>query len=150
MRCKIRNPMTTEQQLRQRLRKIAALFEGATTVGERNAAAAAIDRVKRAIDTTSKVDTPVEYHFNLPDHWKRRLFSALCRRYGLEPYRYRRQRHTTVMVKVPKSFVDRTLWPEYLELSKALNEYLEEATERIIREEVYGNSEEAAERDARQ
>jgi tRNA nucleotidyltransferase (CCA-adding enzyme) len=142
--------MTTEQQLRQRLRKIAALFEGATTVGERNAAAAAIDRVKRAIDTTSKVDTPVEYHFNLPDHWKRRLFSALCRRYGLEPYRYRRQRHTTVMVKVPKSFVDRTLWPEYLELSKALNEYLEEATERIIREEVYGDSEEAAERDARQ
>ena len=150
MRCKIRNPMTTEQQLRQRLRKIAALFEGATTVGERNAAAAAIDRVKRAIDTTSKVDTPVEYHFNLPDHWKRRLFSALCRRYGLEPYRYRRQRHTTVMVKVRKSFVDRTLWPEYLELSKALNEYLEEATERIIREEVYGNSQEAAERDARQ
>jgi tRNA nucleotidyltransferase (CCA-adding enzyme) len=150
MRCKISNPMTTEQQLRERLRKIAALFEGATTVGERNAAAAAIDRVKRAIDATSKVDTPVEYHFNFPDHWKRRLFSALCRRYGLEPYRYRRQRHTTVMVKVPKSFVDRTLWPEYLELSKALNEYLEEATERIIREEVYGDSEEAAERDARQ
>ena len=28
--------------------------------------------------------------------------------------------------------------------------YLEEATERIIREEVYGNSQEAAERDARQ
>ena len=150
MRCKISNPMTTEQQLRERLRKIAALFEGATTVGERNAAAAAIDRVKRAIDATSKVDTPVEYHFNFPDHWKRRLFSALCRRYGLEPYRYRRQRHTTVMVKVRKSFVDRTLWPEYLELSKALNEYLEEATERIIREEVYGNSQEAAERDARQ
>ncbi len=150
MRCKIGNPMTTEQQLRERLRKIAALFEGATTVGERNAAAAAIDRVKRAIDAASKVDKPVEYHFNFPDHWKKRLFSALCRRYGLEPYRYRRQRHTTVMVNVPKSFVDRTLWPEYLELSDALNEYLEEATERIIREEVYGDSEEAAERDARQ
>src|ERR1035441_4807381 len=89
MRCKIKNPMTTEQQPRQRLRKIAALFEGATTVGERNAAAAAIDRVKRAIDATSKVDTPVEYHFNFPDHWKRRLFSALgglvqaCRYCGL-------------------------------------------------------------------
>ena len=142
--------MTTEQQLRERLRKIAALFEGAATAGERDASAAAIDRVKKAIDVASKVDTPVEYHFNLPDHWKRRLFSALCRRHGLEPYRYRRQRHTTVMVKVPKSFVDGTLWPEYLELSKALNEYLEEATERIIREEVYGDSEEAAERNARQ
>lgn len=150
MRCKIRSPMTTEQQLRERLRKIAALFEGAATAGERDASAAAIDRVKKAIDVASKVDTPVEYHFNLPDHWKRRLFSALCRRHGLEPYRYRRQRHTTVMVKVPKSFVDGTLWPEYLELSKALNEYLEEATERIIREEVYGDSEEAAERNARQ
>src|ERR1039458_3078594 len=140
MRCKISNPMTTEQQLRERLRKIAALFEGATTVGERNAAAAAIDRVKRAIDATSKVDTPVEYHFNFPDHWKRRLFSALCRRYGLEPYRYRRQRHTTVVVRAPRSFINNTLWPEFLQIKDALDEYLNEATERIIREEVYGNS----------
>jgi hypothetical protein len=142
--------MTTEQQLRERLRKIANLFEGATTTGERNAAASAIERVKRAIDAAAKVDTPVEYHFNLPDHWKRRLFSALCRRYGLEPYRYRRQRYTTVVVRVPKSFVDSTLWPEYLELSKALNDYLDEATERIIREEVYGNYQEASEREVPQ
>ena len=140
--------MTTEQQLRERLRKIAALFEGASTVGERNAAAAAIERIKKAIDAAAKVEQPVEYHFNLPDHWKRRLFSALCRRYGLEPYRYRRQRYTTVMVRVPKSFVDSTLWPEYVELSKALNEYLDEATERIIREEVYRDSREASEREA--
>lgn len=140
--------MTTEQQLRERLRKIAALFEGATTMGERNAASAAIERIRKAIDATARVEQPVEYHFNLPDHWKRRLFSALCRRYGLEPYRYRRQRYTTVMVRVPKSFVDSTLWPEYLQLSDALNEYLEEATERIIREEVYRNSGEAAEREA--
>ena len=142
--------MTTEQQLREKLRKIAALFEGAATIGERNAAAAAIERIKLAIHAAAKVDTPVEYHFNLPDHWRRRLFSALCRRYGLQPYRYRRQRYTTVMVKVPKSFVDGTLWPEYLELSEALNEYLEEATERIIREEVYRDSGDASEREAGQ
>jgi len=142
--------MTTEQQLRERLRKIAALFEGAATLGERNAAAAAIERIKKAIDAAAKADKPVEYHFNLPDQWRRRLFSALCRRYGLEPYRYHRQRHTTVMVRVPKSFVDKTLWPEYLELSKALNEYLDEATERIIREEVYGDSAEASEREVSQ
>jgi len=141
--------MTTEQQLREKLRKIAALFEGAATIGERNAAAAAIERIKRAIGEAAKVDKPVEYHFNLPDHWKRRLFSALCRRYGLEPYRYHRQRYTTVMVRVPKAFVDSTLWPEYLELSAALDEYLNEATERIIREEVYGDAREASEREAR-
>ncbi len=138
--------MTTEQKLRERLRKIAALFEGATTPGERTAAAAAIDRIKRAIEADAKVEQPVEYRFNVPDQWRRRLLSALCRRYGLEPYRYRRQRLTTIMVRVPKSFVDHTLWPEYLELSRALSEYLEEATERIIRDEVYGDSGEAGER----
>ncbi|MGA7409870.1 MAG: hypothetical protein WBW33_05255 [Bryobacteraceae bacterium] len=39
-----------------------------------------------------------------------------------------------------------TLWPEYLELQDALHSYLSEATERIIREEVYGDAGEAAER----
>ena len=138
--------MTTEQQLRDRLRKISALFEGATTIGERNAAAAAIERVKQALASTAQVEQPTEYTFKLRDDWRRRLFAALCRRYGLKPYRYKRQRRTTVMVRVPKSFVDKTLWPEFLELEKALEEYLNEATERIIREEVYGDAGDASER----
>jgi hypothetical protein len=50
------------------------------------------------------------------------------------------------MVRVPRSFVDSTLWPEYLELQEALHAYLNEATERIIREEVCGDTGEAAER----
>jgi hypothetical protein len=138
--------MTTEQQLRDRLRKISALFEGATTIGERNAAAAAIERVKQALASTAKIELPAEYTFKMRDDWHRRLFAALCLRYGLKPYRYKRQRRTTVMVRVPKSFVDKTLWPEYLELEKALGEYLNEATERIIREEVYGDTGDASER----
>jgi hypothetical protein len=138
--------MTTEEQLREKLRKISALFEGATTVGERNAAAAAIERVRKSLDTKLKTEQPLEYQFALPDRWQRRLFSALCRRYGLEPYRYKRQRYTTVMLRVPKSFVDTTLWPEYQELRTALNEYLNNATERIIREEVFRDAGEASER----
>ena len=137
--------MTAEQQLRERLRKIEALFEGAATFGERSAAAAAIARVKKALDALTKTEQPQEFHFTLPDRWQRRLFSALCRRYGLKPYRYKRQRYTTVMVQVPKSFVEQTLWPEYLELKAALDEYLNEATERIIQEEVYRDAGEAAE-----
>ncbi len=82
----------------------------------------------------------------MQDQWQRRLFTALCRRYGLEPYRYKRQRYTTVIVRAPRSFVDNTLWPEYLELQSALNAYLSEATQRIIREEVYKDADEAAER----
>jgi hypothetical protein len=38
------------------------------------------------------------------------------------------------------------LWPEFLQIRTALDEYLNEATERIIREEVYGDADEAEER----
>jgi hypothetical protein len=137
--------MSSEEQLREKLRKISALFEGATTVGERNAAAAAIDRIKKGLGSMLKTEQPVEFQFTLPDRWQRRLFAALCRRYGLQPFRYKRQRYTTVMVRVPKSFVDTTLWPEYVELRAALNDYLNDATERIIREEVYRDAAEASE-----
>jgi hypothetical protein len=138
--------MTTEQQLREKLRKISALFEGAKTIGERHAAAAAILRVKQALAARAQVEQPIEMQFTLPDRWQRRLFTALCRRYGLEPYRYARQRYTTVMLRVPRSFVDKTLWPEYVELKAALDEYLNDATERIVREEVYRDAREAPER----
>jgi hypothetical protein len=138
--------MTPEQELREKLRKITALFAGATTIGERNAAAAAIDRVRKALNVAAQTEPPIEMQFALSDHWRRRLFTALCRRYGLEPYRYPRQRHTTVVVRAPRSFINNTLWPEYLQIKDALDEYLNEATERIIREEVYGDSTEAPER----
>ena len=140
------NSVFTEQELRERLRKISALFEGATTPGERNAAAAAIDRVKKSLAGMQQTEPTMEMQFSLPDRWQRRLFGALCRRYGLEPYRYKRQRYTTVMVRAPQSFVDRTLWPEYQQIKGALDEYLNEATERIIREEVFGDAGEAGER----
>ena len=138
--------MTTEQELRQKLRKIAALFEGATTEGERDAAAAALHRVRAALGTAVKTERTIEMTFRLPDRWNRRLFLALCRRYGLKPYRYPRQRYSTVVLRAPESFISKTLWPEYLEISQALDDYLNEATERIIREEVFGDAEEAEER----
>lgn len=138
--------MTSEQQLREKLRKISALFDGASTAGERNAAAAAIERVKASLAAMAATEQPVEIQFTLPDRWQRRLFSALCRRYGLEPYRYKRQRYTTVMLRAPQSFLDKTLWPEYVQLKEALDQYLNQATERIIREEVYRDAREAAER----
>jgi hypothetical protein len=50
------------------------------------------------------------------------------------------------MVRAPRRFIDMTLWPEYLELKAALDQYLNDATERIIREEVYGDAQEARER----
>src|SRR6266852_2709940 len=140
------NQVTTEQELRHKLRKIAALFEGATTAGERDAAAAAIDRIRTALGAAEQTESTVEMRFSLTDRWSRRLFTALCRRYGLKPYRYPRQRHSTVVLRAPASFINQTLWPEFHQIKSALDEYLNEATERIIREEVFGDSEEAEER----
>lgn len=51
------------------------------------------------------------------DPWSRQLFIALCRRYGIKPFRYSRMNRQTVMVRAPASFVHVTLWPEFKELS---------------------------------
>lgn len=138
--------MKTEEELRQKLRKISALFEGATSSGERDAAAAALDRVRHALSVAEKTEQGIEMTFRLPDRWSRQVFLALCRRYGLKPFRYARQRHATVIVRAPRTFINTTLWPEYLQIAQALEEYLNQATQRIIQEEVFGDSAEAEER----
>lgn len=134
-----------ETQLRERLRKIEALFAGAGTAGERDAAEAALNRVRDRLAEMGRRDPAIEMQFSMADQWSRRLFLALSRRYGLQPYRYRRQRLTTVMVRVPRQFVDQVLWPEFQELNKALVHYLNEVTLRVIRDEVHGDASEAAE-----
>jgi hypothetical protein len=137
--------MSTESQLREKLRKIEALFAGAGTVGERLAAEAALERVRAKLADVARQDPPIEMQFSMPDAWSGHLFTALCRRYGLKPYRYRRQRRSTLMVRVPKRFVDQVLWPEFTELNTALQSYLHEVTLRVIREEVHSDTSEAQE-----
>jgi hypothetical protein len=122
-----------EAQLRDKLRKIEALFAGAATPGERDAAEAALDRVRAKLAERQRRDPPIEMQFSMPDQWSRRLFLALSRRYGLHPYRYHRQRLTTVMMRVPRGFVEEVLWPEFRELNEALKSYLNEVTLRVIR-----------------
>jgi hypothetical protein len=82
-------PLTTEPELREKLRKITALFETAATPGERQAAAAAMERIRKGLDATLKTQPLPETRFSLADQWQRRLFLALCRRQGLDPYRYK-------------------------------------------------------------
>ena len=132
-------------RLREKLRKVEALFAGASTKGEQMAASEAIARSKKRLAESGHAQKPVEFRIALADGWSRRLFVALCRRYGLDPYRRRGQRHTTVMIRVPESFLNDVLWPEFQELNAALREYLDAATNKIIREEVYRESGEAPE-----
>jgi hypothetical protein len=49
-------PMSTESQLREKLRKIEALFAGAGTAGERLAAEAALERVRERLAELGRHD----------------------------------------------------------------------------------------------
>jgi hypothetical protein len=137
--------MSSESALRDKLRKIEALFAGAGTPGERMAAEAALGRVRARLAEFSRRAAPIDMQFSMPDQWSRLLFLALARRYGLQPYRLRRQRRNTVMIRVPQGFVDHVLWPKFVELNAALVEYLHRVTLRVIHDEVFADASEAQE-----
>lgn len=114
--------MTTEQELRQKLRKIASLFEGATTAGERDAAAAAIGRILAAFSAAEQKEQTIEMQFRLSDRWHRRLFLALCRRY---PSRVRqivtRRLEMYGITQTPEQF-----FPEYEKQEEAIRSIAQE------------------------
>ena len=130
--------MSEEALLRSKLRKIEALFAGAGTAGERAAAGAAAERIRARLRDFERSERPQEVRFSISDPWSRNLMIALCRRYGIRPYRYPRMRRNTIVVKAPRAFIDDVLWPEFEQINAALVEYLSQVTDRVIREEVYG------------
>ena len=138
-------PVNDRDKLLEKLRRIEALFSGGSTEGERAAAGEALGRIQARLRDLERSDPPVEYRFALANAWSRTLFVALLRRYGVRPYRYQRQRHTTVMARVSRSFVDETLWPEFVALDAALTEHLDRVTEAIIAEAIAGDTSEAEE-----
>ena len=137
--------MEAESVLRERLRKIEALFAGAATAGEKAAAGAAAARIRDRLDRAARTEKPEEVRFSIPDLWSRQLFIALCRRYGLTPFRYRRMHRQTIIITAPRTFINQILWPEFSELNGALTGYLAGVTDRIIREEVFADTRDAEE-----
>jgi hypothetical protein len=133
--------MTPDEILRDKLRKIEALFAGAATPGEQAAAGAAAERIRQRLGQAAGTE------FSIPDVWSRHLFIALCRRYGLRPYRHPRMHRQSIMIKGPKSFMEQVLWPEFQELNSALVAYLSVITEKVIREEVHRETGDAEEID---
>jgi hypothetical protein len=137
--------MSDYQQLLERLRRVEALHARTDLAGERNAAATAMNAIRAQMARFAQQDPPIIYRFSMQDAWSRRLFTALLRRYGIAPFRYYGQRHTTVMARVSVSFVNETLWPEFVELDKVLRAYLSDVTDRVIREAIFEDSSEASE-----
>ena len=128
------------RQLIDRLLKVEALHAGATTPGERDAAKAAIGRIKKKLEQFVETDPPQEMQCTFSNHWSKQLFCALAKRYDLQPYRYHRQRHTTVMLRVPRGFLNEVLWPEFEGLNDVLRKYIDEMTTKIISEAIFKGS----------
>jgi hypothetical protein len=131
--------------LKDKLRKIEALFAGAATPGEKASAGAAAERIRAQLAKLGAQEAPFEIKFSLSDPWSRRLFIALCRRYGLRPFRYPRMKRQTIIVRGPRSFLEGVLWPEFVQLDAALGAFLTEITDKVIRDEVYGDESDADE-----
>lgn len=116
----------------EKLRKIEALFAGAATAEERQAAEAARERIRRRLAEHQKAERPEEWKFTMNNPWSRKLLVALSRRYGLSPYRRSGQRYTTVMLSAPRGFVDKILIPEFEQLNSALLEHVDQLAAEII------------------
>ncbi len=134
-----------EDALIAKLARIEALHAAPGTDGERAAAGAARERILARLRAVEREDPAIEYRFSVADVWSRRLLLALLRRYDIRPYRYPRQRRTTVMARVARSFVDETLWPEFVELDKTLRQHLDEVTTRVVGAAIHADDSEAEE-----
>ncbi len=137
--------MLLEGTLLETLRKIEALYAGTTVAGEKEAARRAAERIRARLAEIRGQEKDTVMLYRLPDPWKRMLFLALCRRYGLKPYREGGRRYSTVQLRAPETFQKQTLWPEFMALAKELDAHLSELTERVIREVIDEDVSEAAE-----
>jgi hypothetical protein len=137
--------MDDRQKLFETLRKIETLYAGAATAGERDAAASARERIRAKLKSIAQQERTEEYRFSMDNPWSRKIFIALLRRYGIEPYRYSGQRRSTVMARVPRSFVEQTLMPEFEDMNRALYDHLERITDDIISAEISHDTSEAQE-----
>ena len=125
--------MVNDKELREKLAKVEALFRRAGSPGERAAAGAAMDRLHGRLQGRNREDgRETELQFSLPDMWSVRLFVAVCRKHGLRPFRYARQRRTTVMVRARERQFDRVVWAEFSRLQTELELYFQDVTDYLV------------------
>ena len=86
----------------------------------------------RLAGSAGKNEPEVELQFSLPDAWSVSLFVAVCRKHGVRPYRYRRQRRTSVVISAREWEFNRVVWPEYSRLQTELESYFEDVTDHLV------------------
>ena len=135
--------MAAQASLRERLKKVEALVEGAGTAAERDAAQAALARLRARLEPEPASGEPEEMQFQITDDWSRHLFVALCRRNGLKPYRHAADDRSTVTVRAPRSLMEGTLWRQFESVDAEMRAYLTEVTLKVIREEIHADASDA-------
>lgn len=120
-----------------KIQKIQALIDSTSSDGERLAAELAKQRLQQKID-----DRPIEYKVTSHSAWEKKIFLAICKKNGLNPYRYSKQKYTTTMVRVSKSIMDEVLWPQYNKYTDLLGELVEGISSEIIENIYAGDKEE--------
>lgn len=133
--------MAGNEDIRIKLAKLEALFARGATAGERAAAGAALDRLQARIAASDEPETEVQY--TLPDVWSVRIFVALCRKHGVRPYRYPRQRRTTIMVRARASEFERTVLAGFQTLHAELEAYFNETVDHLIADAMKSDGDDA-------
>lgn len=121
----------------EKLRKIEALIERTSSEGERRAAEEAKKRLQERVR-----EQPMEFKVASGSLWEKRLFVALCHKYGYKTYRYSRQKYTTTMVRMPSSLMNDVVLPEVRHYAQILNETVNEITNGLIDKVHHGDQEE--------
>ncbi len=120
--------------LYEKIKKIEALIHGTNVEGERQAAMAAKARLESQVPPALPQHVlSTEFTLYTQDNWHKQLLLALCGKYGLKPYRYHRQKYTTVMVRVNETFLHEVLWKEYLQYSGLLETLVNDITTDLIK-----------------
>jgi len=120
------------KDLLEKIQKIEALITGAQTEGEKDAAISAKDRVLKRYSELKMEEDKIEFTLRTPDSWHKKLLIAICRKYELKPYRYKRQKYTTVMLNVNEKFLNQVVWKEYIEYSDHLEKLVGAITDDLI------------------
>ncbi|MDE0306912.1 MAG: hypothetical protein OXI87_18830 [Albidovulum sp.] len=137
--------MSGEDRLKSKLDKLEALFRGTGSLGERAAAEAAMYRLHgRLGDSEKDYEPEIELKISLSDSWSVRLFVAICRKHGARPFRYARQRRTTIMVRVREREFDRVVWSEFEILQRELSRYFEDVTDDLIKRAMGSDGDDSA------
>lgn len=113
--------------LSEKISKIQALIERASSEGERQAAILAKERILKRQE-----QEPVEYCLRLRDPWQKTLFLTLCKKYGLSPYRHKKQNHNTAMVRASPNLMDELLLPELRKYRDMLQDLVNEILDNLL------------------